>query len=188
MSRRKITVPLKALGAYINGRAFKPADCGSVGLPIVRIANIKNPRAPIDYYSGEVKEAHRIDTGDILVSWSASLDAFQWDRGVAVLNQHIFKVVPNKDVVDENYLFFVLKFAMIGLQDLVHGATMKHVRRPVFEDFEVHIEEDKAKQRELAASLTAQFDEIEIARQAVEAQLKDLDTLPECILSQAFAN
>jgi len=44
--------PLSDLADYINGRAFKPTDWSKDGLPIVRIAQITNPSAIPNRYSG----------------------------------------------------------------------------------------------------------------------------------------
>jgi type I restriction enzyme S subunit len=80
----------------VNGRAFKPTDWGTVGLPIVRIQNLNNPRKPFNYFAGKIDNKHKLENGDILISWSGtpgtSFGAFIWERGEAVLNQHIFRV------------------------------------------------------------------------------------------------
>lgn len=175
------------LAIYINGRGFKPADWTTQGLPIIRIANLNNPFASHDYFSGELDDGHKVSNGDILVSWSATLDAFVWDRGEAALNQHIFKVVPKEEVVDPGFLFFVLKEAMQGLSELVHGATMKHVTRPEFEGFEVRIPSDRNEQRRIASRLETQLAAVEEARQAAQAQAKEVEALLAAIYRQAFA-
>jgi type I restriction enzyme S subunit len=182
----KVERTIGELGRYINGRGFKPGDWGKVGLPIVRIANLNSPDAPYDYYSGPLDDGHRIDTGDIIVSWSATLDAFRWDRGPAALNQHSFKVLPNESIVDREYLFYVLKTAMVRISDLVHGATMKHVTRPEFEGCKLWIHKDKSDQVRIAARLKAQLAEVETARQAAQAQLRDAALLRQRLLRQTF--
>lgn len=184
----KATYSIGSLGTYINGRGFKPEDWGQTGLPIIRIANLNNPKVPLDYFNGQIEEGHRIDTGDIVVSWSATLDAFAWRRGPAVLNQHSFKVIPKLDVVDPDYLYFVLKFAMKGLSTLVHGATMKHVTRPEFEGFEVEIEVDKEKQNEIAKRLKAQLSEVQTAQQAAQMQLEEVKNLANSIIYASVKN
>ena len=75
-----------------------------------------------------------IDNGDILVSWSATLDAFVWQRGPAWLNQHIFKIIPNSGVVSKDFLFNLLKYEIQNLlkTDHLHGSTMKHINRGPF--------------------------------------------------------
>lgn len=123
---------LGELGTYINGRAFKPHDWGTSGLPIIRIQNLNTPDAPLDRYEGPIDDRHLIADGDLLISWSASLDAYIWERGPAALNQHIFRVVVNKELVTRDYLFYAVKYAMTGIRKRVHGATMQHVTKPEF--------------------------------------------------------
>jgi len=185
MSRR-VDATLGELAQYVNGRAFKPHEWGERGLPIVRIANLTNPRAPCDYFDGLLDEGHRIATGDIVVSWSATLDAFLWKRGEAALNQHIFKVLPNKSI-DRDYLFLVLKAAMRGLSERGHGATMQHVTRPEFENFGVQIHPDRDYQLHVATRLKAELAEVDIARQAVQAQANDIALLRRRVLAEVFA-
>jgi type I restriction enzyme S subunit len=59
-----------------------------------------------------------------------------WDRGPAVLNQHIFKVVPAPDV-SKSYLHYLLDFVMEDLAKQSHGTTMKHVKKSDLRPFEV---------------------------------------------------
>jgi len=184
---KKARAAIGSLGTYINGRGFKPEDWGRVGLPIVRIANLNNPKAAYDFYDGPIDDGHKIDTGDTVVSWSATLDAFRWNRGPAALNQHSFKVVPNLSVIDPDYLYFVLKVAMKGMSELVHGATMKHVTRPEFEGFEIEIETERYLQKKIATGLKAQLAEVETALQAAQVQLKDSRLLRSRMLKAFFA-
>lgn len=124
---------LGELGTYVNGRAFKPDDWGSSGLPIVRIQNLNTLDAPFDRFDGEVSNRHCVEDGDLLISWSASLDAYVWNRGPAVLNQHIFKVFVDTELVTLEYLYFAVRNAMKGIRQRVQGATMQHVTKPEFE-------------------------------------------------------
>jgi type I restriction enzyme S subunit len=179
----KITIG--ELGTYVNGRGFKPDEWSNKGLPIVRIANLNNLSANFDYFDGELDQGHKIDNGDILVSWSATLDAYIWERGTAALNQHIFKVIPKEEIIAPELLFFVLKEAMHGLSELVHGATMKHVNKPEFEGFEVIIPTDKNDQRRIAASLKAQLNLIEEAGSAALVQIDEVVNLANAIIRQS---
>lgn len=170
------------IGTYINGRAFTPEDWKTSGVPIIRIENLNNPKAVYNYYQGEIEEQHKVNNGDILVSWSASLDTYIWNNGPAVLNQHIFKVIPNEELVDKEFLFFILKKAMKGLTDLVHGATMKHVNRPVFESFEVLLPNDLDHQKTLAYNLKNSLYQADLARNAVSFQIREVDNLANAII------
>ena len=58
---------------YINGYAFKPADRGTVGLPIIRIQDLTGNAYDTGYYSGEYPDRIEVNDGDVLISWSATL-------------------------------------------------------------------------------------------------------------------
>jgi type I restriction enzyme S subunit len=49
-----------------------------------------------EYAKADVLKEAIINNGDILFSWSASLDVIIWDKGIGALNQHIFKVSSKK--------------------------------------------------------------------------------------------
>jgi type I restriction enzyme S subunit len=119
---------LAAIADYLNGYPFKPRDWSTVGLPIVRIAQMTDPRASVDYYPDPLPSEYRIDDGDLLFSWSATLTAMIWQRGPAYLNQHIFKVVP-KNGHQLGFLHHLLNRLIEPLANQSHGTTMKHVTR-----------------------------------------------------------
>ena len=86
---------------FINGAAYKAfsPNIDRRGLPIVKIAELKSGITNQTAYSDvQMDSKYRIDSGDILFSWSGnpdtSIDTFVWGRGPALLNQHIFRVVP----------------------------------------------------------------------------------------------
>jgi Restriction endonuclease S subunits len=157
---------LGEVGTYYNGKAFKPADWSSEGLPIIRIANLNNPEAPFDRFVGEVRPEHLADDGDLLVSWSASLDAYIWSGGPAVVNQHIFKVYERPELVDRGYLWLALRAAMTEIRLQVQGATMQHITKPEFEAIRIPVPE-LVEQLSIAAQLTAQLTAaVEMSQQA----------------------
>lgn len=122
-----------ALGDFINGCAFKPEDWVGKGTPIVRIQNLTDPDRPLNMTERMVGERYVIERGDILVSWSATLDVFKWHGPRAYVNQHIFKVVPNPEF-DKGFVFFALKESIQELlnSEHLHGTTMKHINRKPF--------------------------------------------------------
>ncbi|HIF9209968.1 TPA: restriction endonuclease subunit S [Photobacterium damselae] len=122
------------LAEFVNGFAFKPAHWESTGTPIIRIQNLTNPEKPFNYTKIDVPEIYEVNNGDLLVSWSATLDAFIWRGNKAWLNQHIFKVVPRPRFFHSGLLFYWMKIAieeMITTEHL-HGSTMKHINRGPF--------------------------------------------------------
>ena len=127
------------LGQYINGRAFKPAEWGRSGLPIIRIQNLTDPEKEYNYFDGEVRERHLVRDGDLLISWSATLGSFIWDRGDAALNQHIFKVVVNEERIEKQFLHYLVLHILDDLASQTHGSTMKHITKRKFEATPVRI-------------------------------------------------
>ena len=152
---------MKALGNvadFINGFAFKPVDWNGQGKKIIRIQNLTNKYKPYNLTDREVHNKYIIKKGDLLVSWSATLGVFEWQDGDALLNQHIFKVVP-KDIIHKPYLQLVLKKALLDMEYYLHGATMRHINRKEFLGTQIPIPfpENRAKslreQKRIAAIL-----------------------------------
>ncbi|MFN9686072.1 MAG: restriction endonuclease subunit S [Cyanobacteriota bacterium] len=125
-------VPLGEVADFVNGAAFKPEDWVDDGLPIIRIQNLTDSDKPFNYTERIVPEKLVVNPGDLLVSWSATLGVFQWNGPKGLLNQHIFRVLPNDEVVDKNYLKHTLGQAINDMERHLHGATMKHVNRGEF--------------------------------------------------------
>lgn len=121
-------------GEYINGFAFKPNHREDTGLPIIRIQNLTDESKPLNRTNLNVSKEYHVKSGDLLVSWSATLDVFKWLREDALVNQHIFKVVPNSSLVEKDLLFYWLKNAIEELinTEHLHGSTMKHINRAPF--------------------------------------------------------
>lgn len=117
---------------FINGAAFKPSDWVNEGLPIIRIQNLTGTGEHFNYTTRQVKDELVVEQGDLLVSWSATLDVYRWGGPRGLLNQHIFKVLPHLGV-DPDFLYFALKSVIAELQSKTHGSTMKHVVRGDFE-------------------------------------------------------
>ena len=125
---------LNDTGLYINGLAFKPSDWKQTGLPIIRIQNLTDPSREFNYASGEFPDEVIVRDGDILVSWSATLEAFTWSRGKAVLNQHIFRVLSDEKLTAKSFLHLVLRHAVQDMADgkHAHGLVMTHINRGPF--------------------------------------------------------
>ena len=127
------TARLGDLATYINGYAFKPADWGDTGLPIIRIQDLTGNSYQLNRYDGEYPERIEVNDGDVLISWSASLGVYVWQRGKALLNQHIFKVVFDKLPVSKEYFVFAVEHKLAEMESKTHGATMKHIVKKDFD-------------------------------------------------------
>lgn len=127
-------IPLKEVATFLNGYAFKPGDWSKEGLPIIRIQNLTGTNKEFNYYNGDYNEKYIIEDGDILISWSASLGIFLWKNITGILNQHIFKVIFDKDIeTDKLYFLHCMKYLIKKTEKNIHGSTMKHITRPEFE-------------------------------------------------------
>ena len=127
------TAKLGDLATYINGYAFKPADWGDTGLPIIRIQDLTGNSYQLNRYDGGYPERIEVNDGDVLISWSASLGVYVWQRGKALLNQHIFKVVFDKLPVNKDYFVFAVEHKLAEMESKTHGATMKHIVKKDFD-------------------------------------------------------
>ncbi len=163
-------------GRYINGFAFAPEHWGTTGRPIIRIQNLTDPERPFNRTTLEVDPDLLVETDEILVSWSATLDAFVWRGEPAVLNQHIFRVVPEGELVDSRFLFHLLRWSIWQMKETehLHGSTMKHINRGPFLAFDVPIP-PLNEQRRIVAEIEKQLTRLDAAVAAlkrVQANLK----------------
>ena len=125
---------LGEIATYINGYAFKPEDRGDEGLPIIRIQDLTGNAYDLGFYDGDYPERIEINDGDVLISWSASLGVYVWNRGKALLNQHIFKVVFDKIPVNKEYFVYAVQYKIKEMEAKTHGATMKHIVKKDFDN------------------------------------------------------
>lgn len=170
------------IGSYLNGFAFKPTQWGSEGLPIIRIQNLNDRNKAFNYYDGEVPEKYRIRDGDILISWSASLGTYRWNRGDAWLNQHIFKATPNLEGLSDEFFYWVMVHGIERIAGNARGSTMKHVTGKEFANSQVALP-PLPEQKRIAHILST-------LQQAIEAQERIIQTtteLKKALMHKLFA-
>lgn len=122
------------IATYINGFAFKPEDRSTVGLPIIRIQDLTGNAYDLGFYDGSYPKRIEINDGDVLISWSASLGVYVWNRGKALLNQHIFKVAFDKCDVNREFFVYAVRHKLKEMESKTHGATMKHIVKKDFDN------------------------------------------------------
>ena len=102
------------LATWKNGLAFKKINFSKTGVPVIKIAELNNGiGATTSYTQQSFPEDVHLYRGDLLFSWSGnpqtSIDIFRFNFEEGWLNQHIFKVTPNKDLIDGDYFYFLMK-------------------------------------------------------------------------------
>ena len=177
---------LGELAEFINGAAFKPTDWAAEGKPIIRIQNLTNPAAKINRTTRSVGEKYAVDHGDLLVSWSATLEVFIWKGEPAWLNQHIFKVIPRDEIVDTRYMFYLLRHEIEALKkgEHLHGSTMMHINRKPFLAHRFPFPPIET-QRFIVARIDELFTEIDDGEVALTRARSELETYRKALLKAA---
>lgn len=174
---------LGEVATYINGYAFKPDQWKESGTPIVRIQNLNNENAPYNYYDGEVPDKVKIQNGDLLISWSASLGAYVWHGGNAFLNQHIFKVAFDKTDIDKFFLKYAVTSKLAAMAEQVHGATMKHIVKKDFDNTQIPYPPLSTQ-----LAIVSELDKINELIRLKKEQLKDFDNLAQSLFYEMFGD
>ena len=179
------TSKLKYLGQYINGYAFKPEEWGSKGVPIIRIQDLTGSNDNPNYFEGQIDKKYGVENGDILISWAATLDAFIWNKGNGWLNQHIFKAVPNRRIIDYDFFFWMIKESMKNMNNgNKHGIFMQHVTLSVFNNFTIPMP-PLAEQHRIAAFLDRKCAEIDAVLEKTRASIEEYKKLKQAVITQA---
>jgi type I restriction enzyme S subunit len=121
--------PLSSLARFVNGGAHT-RDASGTGRMVVRIAEMNGgPSRSTVYSDREVSDDQSVRPGDLLFSWSGSLVVQRWYRDEAIVNQHIFKVVPG--AAPAWLLYAYITMLMPGFLGIVRdkATTMGHLQR-----------------------------------------------------------
>ena len=124
---------LYRIADYINGLAcqkYRPKD-GKGSLPVIKITEMHGGITnKTEAVSESIPDKYKIHDGDILFSWSATLEIMYWFGGAGGLNQHIFKVVP-KEGFPKEYVYQQLSAYIINFVKMAEArkTTMGHITK-----------------------------------------------------------
>ena len=121
---------LSSLARFVNGRAFTKGATGT-GRMVVRIAELNSGPGDATVYNDlEVKDEYLVRPGNLLFAWSGSLTVQRWFREEAIVNQHIFKVVPEPGIPMWLVHAHLLRL-LPGYKSIASGkaTTMGHIQR-----------------------------------------------------------
>ena len=176
------TATLGEIAEYINGRAFKPDEWEESGRPIIRIQNLTKSTNVVNYFSKPVKEKFIINDGELLISWSATLGAYIYKGKEAVLNQHIFKVIP---YIDKMFLYYLVNYMLTILQNNVHGTGMQHITKGKFEATEIPLP-PLAEQVRIVGRVEELFSRLDAGVRSLQTAQTQLEQYRQTTLKQAY--
>jgi type I restriction enzyme S subunit len=89
---------LDEIAQFLNGLALqKYPVAGGPSLPVIKIAQLRAGNTDgADRASAKLEPDYIVHDGDILFSWSGSLECVLWAGGPGALNQHLFRVTSSK--------------------------------------------------------------------------------------------
>lgn len=145
------------IATYTNGLAcqkFRPTN--DEFLPVIKIREMRDGFTEgTEKVKADIPEKLIVNNGDVLFSWSASLEVMIWTGGKGGLNQHIFKVTSKK--YPRSFYYFQL------IWYLQHFKMIAELRKTTMG----HITQDHLKQSRIVVP------PIEIIRQ-LDRQLKPI--------------
>ena len=123
---------LDSFAAYLNGLALQkfPAESDDEYLPVIKIAQLRaGSTVGADRASAQLKPEYIVRDGDVLFSWSGSLEVEFWCGGDGALNQHLFKVTSGE--VPKWFYYLATRHFLPSFREIAaHKATtMGHIQR-----------------------------------------------------------
>lgn len=124
--------PLSGIADFLNGLALQkyPPRANQGTLPVVKIRELQSGiTEQTDRCSDDLDQKYIVDDGDVIFSWSGSLELVVWRYGRGALNQHLFKVTSTT-YPKWFYLYWVQHhlpwFRLIAASK---ATTMGHIQR-----------------------------------------------------------
>jgi type I restriction enzyme S subunit len=132
---------LDNIATYLNGLALQkfPPD-GDDSLPVIKIAQLRAGNTEgADRASAKIPAVYIVEDGDVLFSWSGSLEVVLWCGGRGALNQHLFKVTSAN--YPKWFYYLWTKHHLPDFQAIAAGkaTTMGHIQRHHLSEAEVLI-------------------------------------------------
>jgi type I restriction enzyme S subunit len=133
---------LDSIANYLNGLALQkfPPESETEFLPVIKIAQLRaGNTSGADKASTQIKPEYVVVDGDVLFSWSGSLEVEVWNGGKGALNQHLFKVTSNE--VPKWFYFFATRHHLSDFRTIAAGkaTTMGHIQRKHLTDARIAV-------------------------------------------------
>lgn len=176
---------LDEIAVFLNGLACQkyPPKKNEVGLPVIKIKQMRTGiTESSDLATGTVSEQYIVRNGDMLFSWSGSLDVILWFGGKGVLNQHLFKVTS--EVYPQWFYYFWTMHHLIEFKGIAEdkATTMGHIQRKHLTNAKV-IVPDRKSLMEMDKTVRPIFEKIKSNSKQIQSLTKLRDTLLPKLMS-----
>lgn len=178
----KLLLPVAHLASFVNGGAYTK-DATGAGRMVIRIADLNSGPGPSTVYNDlVVPDNQTARRGDILMSWSGSLGVYRWFREEAIVNQHIFKVLPSG--YPDWFVFDRIDHVLDVFRRIARdkATTMGHIQRGHLESTTVEIP-SAASIQDLDRDLRPLWDRLLVAEQECLKLVRLRDALLPELLS-----
>lgn len=154
---------LKEIATFTNGLAcqkFRPTDENK--LPVIKIREMHGGfSADTEFVKSNIPEKVKVYNGDVLFSWSASLEVMLWAYGNGGLNQHIFKVTSNNGWPKSFYYYQLLSYVDVFKKMAeARKTTMGHITEEHLEQSRIIVPNSVALAEQLESKIAPIFDKI----------------------------
>ena len=134
------------IAKFTNGLAcqkFRPKE-GEKALSVIKIREMRDGfTADTEKVTPNIPNSVKVSNGDILFSWSASLEVMLWAFGDGGLNQHIFKVTSANDSPKSFYYFQLLNYVDVFKKMAeARKTTMGHITQDHLQQSTIAIPDD----------------------------------------------
>lgn len=132
-------VNLDQIADFLNGLALQryPAGDGPA-IPVIKIAQLRAGHTEgADLASADIDARYVVRDGDVLFSWSGSLECALWAGGPGALNQHLFRVTSDDYPKWFYYLWIHQHLAEFRRIAAGKATTMGHIQRHHLSDARV---------------------------------------------------
>ena len=135
------------IAVFTNGLAcqkFRPKD-DEASLPVIKIREMHDGiSADTEKVTPNIPESVKVYNGDVLFSWSASLEVMLWAYGLGGLNQHIFKVTSANDFPKSFFYFQLLDYVNVFKKMAeARKTTMGHITQEHLQQSTIAIPDNK---------------------------------------------
>ena len=180
------------IAEYTNGLAcqkYRPTDNNK--LPVIKIKEMHDGlSADTEWVKTDIPDDVKVFDGDVLFSWSASLEVMLWAYGNGGLNQHIFKVTSKNGYPRSFYFYQLIHYVGIFKQMAeARKTTMGHITQDHLKQSTITLPPNVDIANKLEEKLCPIFDEIVKNNQEIMALTKQRDELlPLLMNGQASVN